>query len=99
MTVRYYVAVVEASALKDGGYSVFFPDLDGCTSGGDTLEEAVRNAEEALALHLEGMISQGEAIPLPSAPEAVHVDADTIEAARILVRAALPTAPARDAAE
>jgi predicted RNase H-like HicB family nuclease len=33
------------------GYSVFFPDIPGCTSGGDTLREAALNAEEALAGH------------------------------------------------
>ena len=50
MPVRHYPAIVEGDA--ETGYSVFFPDLPGCTSGGDTLQEAALNAEEALAGHI-----------------------------------------------
>ena len=38
---------------KDGDYSVSFPDLDGCFTQGDTLEEALANAKEAMELTLE----------------------------------------------
>ena len=46
---------------KDGKYSVSFPDFKGgkfglCVSCGDTLEEAKKNAEEALRLHIEGLL-------------------------------------------
>ena len=34
-------------------WSAFFPELPGCASAGDTEEEAVRNAKEALALWFE----------------------------------------------
>ena len=47
------------------------PDLPGCISAGDTLEEAIGMAREAIELHLEGMIEDGAAIPTPK-PLEVH---------------------------
>lgn len=62
---------------KNGGYSVSFPDLDGCFTQGDTYEAAYANAVDALSLHLYGMEEDGEAIPAPSVPSpcghALHV--------------------------
>lgn len=57
------------------GFSVYFPDLPGCTSYGDTLSEAQKNAQDALGLHLYGMEQDGDPVPAPSAtPE---VDPET----------------------
>ena len=58
-----YLAVFDST--KDG-YSIFFPDLPGCISLGDTLEEARENAKEALELHVYGMEKDKEELPLPS---------------------------------
>jgi predicted RNase H-like HicB family nuclease len=44
---------------------VLFPQLSGCATQGDTFEEAMNMAEEALALHLECMEETGEVIPEP----------------------------------
>lgn len=38
---------------KDGGFSVWVPDLPGCASQGETLEEALENIKEAIELYLE----------------------------------------------
>lgn len=38
---------------EDGGYSVWIPDLPGCASQGNSLEEAIGNIKEAIELHLE----------------------------------------------
>ena len=65
MPVRCYYAVVERGA---DGFGVVFPDLPGCTSAGDTVEEALRNAAEALAAHLELLWESGDPLPAPSAP-------------------------------
>ncbi len=46
-----YDAVFEKE--EDGGYSVWVPDLPGCTSQGNTLEEAIKNIKEATELYLE----------------------------------------------
>jgi predicted RNase H-like HicB family nuclease len=58
-----YIALVH----KDEGtsYGVSFPDVPGCISAGDTFEEAVANAGEALAGHFAAMRADGETIPAP----------------------------------
>jgi predicted RNase H-like HicB family nuclease len=49
-------------------YGVIVPDLPGCFSAGDTLEEAIANAEEAILLHLEDDFAPGNArVPSVSA--------------------------------
>jgi predicted RNase H-like HicB family nuclease len=59
-----YSAVFEPA--RDG-FSVYFPDLDGCTSFGEDMESALRNAEDALSLHLEGMAEDGADFVHPTA--------------------------------
>ena len=50
----------------DGGYSVRFPQLEGCFTQGDTFQEALQMAQDAMSLHLYGMEKDGEAIPIPN---------------------------------
>jgi len=45
-------------------YGVTVPDLPGCFSAGDTLDEALANVHEAIDLHLEGVIEQGGDLPV-----------------------------------
>ena len=59
-----YLAVFEPST--DGSYSIYFPDLPGCISVGDNLEEAARMAAEAASLHVYSMDCDNEEIPTPS---------------------------------
>jgi len=56
---------------KDEGsaYGVTVPDLPGCFSAGDTIEEAMANAEEAILCHLEGILLDGEDWPRPHGVE------------------------------
>lgn len=61
----YYVFPARIFVEADG-VSVNFPDLPGCLTCGDTEEEALKNAKEALALHLYGMEQDGDPIPEPS---------------------------------
>jgi predicted RNase H-like HicB family nuclease len=90
MPIRHYPAIVEGDA--ETGYNVFFPDVPGCTSGGDTLQEAALNAEEALASHIELMIESGDKILDDLARP---IEPDIIEASRLLVRIDIrETAPA-----
>lgn len=79
-----YPAVIEGDSKK-GWYSVFFPDLDGCISGGETIEQASINAHEALSLHIEGMIEDGENLPEPTPIKSLKVDDAIIIAAIIPV--------------
>jgi predicted RNase H-like HicB family nuclease len=47
-------------------YSAYVPDLSGCVSDGDTLEEARAEIREAIEFHLEGMREDEMPIPKPS---------------------------------
>jgi len=51
---------------SNGSYSVEFPDLPGCFSWGETLEDAKEQAKEALNAYLESLDSRSQAIPSPS---------------------------------
>ena len=52
-------------------YGVTVPDLPGCFSAGESMEEALSNAKEAIECHLEGMMEDNEQIPVPQ-PIAIH---------------------------
>jgi predicted RNase H-like HicB family nuclease len=67
-----YIALVH----KDEGtsYGMSFPDVPGCISAGDTFEEAVANAAEALGGHLALMRADGDVIPAPRSFEELKHD-------------------------
>jgi predicted RNase H-like HicB family nuclease len=92
MPIRHYPAIIEAG--DEPGYGVFFPDLPGCVSAGDTLQEAALMAAEALELHVAGMIEDGEPLPEPTPLDRIEVEPDIREAARLLVPVELPAARA-----
>lgn len=52
MAKYFYPAIFET---EDVGYSVYVPDLEGCYSQGETLEEAVSMIKDAIGLYLDGM--------------------------------------------
>jgi predicted RNase H-like HicB family nuclease len=85
MAIRHYPAIIEGDAAS--GYSVFFPDLPGCTSGGATLQAAALNAEEALSGHIELMLEDGERVPEPSLLDDLPrpIELDVVEVTRLLV--------------
>jgi len=70
-----YFAVFEPS--QDGGYSVYYPDLLGCTSYGRTFDEALKMAGEALGLHIYAMETDNDEIPLPCAPPDLDILPET----------------------
>jgi antitoxin HicB len=61
--VKTYDFKVILEPDESGGYVISCPSLPGCYSQGETLEQALENIKEAIALCLEDMESQGEAIP------------------------------------
>lgn len=76
----FYVA--KLTPEKDGGYSVTFPDIPGCITQGDTKDEALKMAKEALELTLEDYMD-GSPLPDPDTDEdkanglyAIEVDQD-----------------------
>jgi predicted RNase H-like HicB family nuclease len=89
MSTVYFPAIIEGD--RESGYSVFFPDLPGLASGGDTLQHAAEQAREGLELHIAGMLEDGDDIPKPTALEDIRVDPDVHEAARVLVPVTIPS--------
>ena len=69
MKKRYYPAVFHP---EESGFSVYIPDIDGCFTQGDTMDEACRNAEDAIGLCLEQYEADGKAYPEPAAPPALE---------------------------
>jgi predicted RNase H-like HicB family nuclease len=69
----HYVAIVE-DAGPDKAVGIWFPDLPGCFSAGDDIDEALRNAEEALALYAEAAAKDGRSLPLPRTLSALRDD-------------------------
>lgn len=61
MSYRFAIDVIPE---EDGeGYYVIVPALPGCFSQGRTIEEAMKNAKKAIALHVRALRKQGEVIP------------------------------------
>jgi len=71
--MRYAVVIEKAS----GNYSAYIPDLPGCVSVGDTIEEVKQNIQEAIEFHLEGMQEDGLPIPQPTT-ECEYVEVTTV---------------------
>ena len=65
--MRYPIVIESGDDRR--AYGVVVPDLPGCFSAGDTLDEALSNAREAILLHLEGLLDDNESIPEPSSIE------------------------------
>ena len=57
---KYFVVIEKA----ESNYSAFSPDLPGCITVGSTIDETVSFMKEAIELYLEGIVEEGEAIPL-----------------------------------
>ncbi len=69
---RYYAYYVILEPSSDG-FGAYFPDLPGTASGGETVDEAIFESQECLALHLHGMEEDGDPIPAPSARDQIEV--------------------------
>lgn len=70
----HYVAVIEKDA--DSAFGVWFPDVEGCFSAGETVEEAVANAAAALRQHIEAVESAGRRAPVARSIDDVLLDED-----------------------
>ena len=81
--MRQYIALIHKEAGSD--YGVSFPDVPGCITAGSTLDEARALAEEALAIHVKGLVENGEALPEPPSLESVMADRENRDGVAILV--------------
>ena len=62
-----YTHIVEPLSEEDGGgYVITFPDLPGCMSDGETIDEAIANGRDAFATWMSAHVHQGKPIPKPT---------------------------------
>ena len=86
-----YIAIIHKDPKSDFGVS--FPDLPGCISAGRTIDEAKELAQEALSLHIQGMLEDCEEVPAPSRLEDVMADPENSDAVAFLVVSAPESKP------
>jgi len=75
--MRYAVAIHKD---EDSDYGVSVPDLPGCFSAGDTLDNAMSQVVEAIETHIEGLMIDGEPVPAASSIEALRADENYADA-------------------
>ena len=69
MTLRYVVVLKPTAYEDEVGYTVNVPSLPGCVTEGDTVEEALANAREAIAAYIASLEAEG--LPVPRSEELV----------------------------
>ncbi len=72
--MRYPIAI--EAGTKTTAFGVIVPDLPGCFSAGDTLDEAMAGAEEAAAAWIDAALDSGLAIPAPSSLDVLRGNAE-----------------------
>ncbi len=60
-TLRYKIWIRPET---DGTYTVIVPSLPGCLTFGETIEEALEMAKEAIDVYIESLIARGKEIPI-----------------------------------
>jgi predicted RNase H-like HicB family nuclease len=97
--MTYYVAIVE-DAGPDKAVGIWFPDLPGCFSGGDDVDEALANAPQAIAVYAEALAKDGQPLPIPRTLAALRDDpALSSDIRDHMVALVAPPLAAADAAE
>ncbi len=66
--LKYPASIRPLSAEEGGGFLIEFPDLPGCIADGDTVEEALNEAADALNAWLKTAAEFNDPIPVPSVP-------------------------------
>jgi predicted RNase H-like HicB family nuclease len=69
MATNTYIALIHKD--PDSDYGASFPDLPGCVAVATSLDGVLAEAREALAFHIEGMVQDGEQVPLSAPADAI----------------------------
>ena len=80
-----YIALIHKD--NDSDYGVSFPDFPGCVTAGSSMEDALSMAEEALSLHIDGMLEDKETIPAPSSLSSIMQKREQMNAVACLIPA------------
>ena len=75
MKVKYKIVLEKE---EEGGYTVHVPALPGCHTQGDDVDDALRNAKEAIECYLESLKKDG--LPIPQALEELIFDIEVVAA-------------------
>jgi antitoxin HicB len=60
--MRRYTIILDPDP-EEGGYTVTVPALPGCITQGETIEQCIERAQEAIAGYIESLKAEGEPIP------------------------------------
>ncbi|GAW93988.1 type II toxin-antitoxin system HicB family antitoxin [Calderihabitans maritimus] len=63
--LKYPYKIETLSEEEGGGFLITYPDLPGCISDGDTIEEAIAMGEDARRAWIETRLEQGLEVPMP----------------------------------
>ena len=91
-TMHHYIAIIEEGDANHAT-GVWFPDLPGCFSAGDTLDEAIMNAREALALWASSITEDGGTIPSARSLAELKTDPEIASDIDRCIVAAVPLLP------
>ncbi|MFY9643403.1 MAG: type II toxin-antitoxin system HicB family antitoxin [Rhodomicrobium sp.] len=72
-----YAVVIDG---KPGAFGLWVPDMPGCTSMGETVDDLLRNAQEALRMWAEDALADGETLPPPRGFEVIAKEPGVAEA-------------------
>lgn len=67
---EYMHEMTPLSEEDGGGFMITFPDLPGCMSDGETIEEAIQNGRDAFEVYVAALVDMGRPVPPPSAQPA-----------------------------
>ena len=87
METAFYVGIIERG---ESNFGIFFPDFPGCTSVADSVPEVAASGSEALRLHVDLMLRDGEEIPAATNPADIETDPDIDVVTPLLVPLNLP---------
>lgn len=76
-----YLVIIEKG---ENNYSAYSPDILGCAATGKTVEETLETMKETIEFHFEGMIEDGEDIPMPKSLNFYLEKTDEISSDNIL---------------
>ena len=88
--MRYPVVVHKD---PDSDYGVMVPDLPGCFTAGDTVDDTIVQAVEAIECHIEGLVLDGKTIPIPHSIEFHQKNPDYADGIWALVSVTLDKLP------
>ena len=80
---EYMHEVAPLTKEDGGGFVITFPDLPGCMSDGETIEEAIANGRDAFLAWISATADMGKPIPMPTAKPVELIEASGKFVARL----------------